>query len=136
MNKSIVVLDTNIYISATFWSGEPYLIVQKAVKQEIVVFISEAIVKELRKVLARDFSIDKKGIGEVVKAVLLFAHLIESKEKASVIKDDPDDDRILECALACKADFIVTRDTHLLEFKNFKGIKIVTPKELLDLIKK
>lgn len=136
MSKSIVALDTNIYVSAIFWSGEPYLVVQKAVKEEIVAFISEDIVKELRKVLSRDFSIDKKDIEEVVKAVLLFVHLIEPKEKVSVIKDDSDDDRILECALACKADFIITQDNHLLKLKEFKGVKIVKPKEFLNLFNK
>ena len=135
MNRPIVVLDTNIYISATFWSGEPYLVVQKAVMQEIIVFISREIVGELRKVLDRDFNIRKNDIEDAVKAVFSFTHLIEPKEKVLIIKDDPDDDMILECALACKADFIVTQDNHLLNFKEFCGVKIITPKEFLRLVK-
>lgn len=135
MNRPIVVLDTNIYVSAAFWSGAPYLVVQKATMEEIIAFISQDIAKELRKVLARDFNIGKKDIEEAVKAVFSFIHLTEPKEKVSIIKDDPDDDRILECALACKADFIVTQDNHLLKLKEFKGVKVVTAKEFLDLIK-
>ena len=134
MNNFIVVLDTNVYISGAFWSGKPYLVVRKAVKQEIIAFISDGIIKELKKVLIRDFNIDKKNIEEIVKAILLFAHLIEPTDKVSVIKDDTDDNKIIECALACKADFIITQDNHLLKLKEFKGIKIITPRQFLDLI--
>ena len=135
MDKHIVVLDTNIYISATFWSGDPYLVVQKAVEQEIIAFTSQDIVAELKKVLARDFNLRKEDIQEAVDAVLVFTHLIRPREKVSVIEDDPDDNKILECALACRASFIITQDNHLLKLKEFKGIKIVTAKEFLDLAK-
>jgi len=135
VNKPIVVLDTNIYVSATFWSGRPYLVVQKAINQDIITFISQDIIAELERVLARDFIIQKKDINEVVDSVLFFTHLIKPKEKVVVIKDDPDDNRILECSLACKADFIVTQDNHLLKLKKFKNIKIVTPKEFLSFVK-
>lgn len=135
MNRPVVVLDTNICISATFWSGEPYLVVQKAVMQEIITFVSNDIVRELRKVLARDFNLGKEDIEEIVKAVFFFTHLTEPREKVSIIKDDPDDDKILECALSCKADFVVTQDNHLLKLKDFKGIRIITAKEFLELIK-
>ena len=130
------MLDTNIYISATFWSGEPYLVVQKAVMQEIIVFVSDEIVKELRKVLARDFNIRKEYIEDIVKSVFFFTHLIGPREELSIIKEDPDDDKILECALACKADFIVTQDKHLLKLKEFRGIKVVTPTEFLRILEK
>ena len=136
MNRPIAVLDTNIYISATFWSGEPYLVVQKAVMQEIIVFVSDEIVKELRKVLARDFNIRKEYIEDIVKSVFFFTHLIGPREELSIIKEDPDDDKILECALACKADFIVTQDKHLLKLKEFRGIKVVTPTEFLRILEK
>ena len=134
MNKHIAVLDTNIYVSATFWSGKPYLVVQKAINQDIITFISQNIIKELKRVLARDFNIQKGDIEEVVNAVLFFTHLIKPKETVSVIKDDPDDDRILECALACKADFIITQDKHLLKLKEFRKIKIVSAKRFIDLV--
>ena len=135
VNKPVAVLDTNIYVSAAFWSGEPYLVVQKAITQEIIDFISQEIVGELREVLARDFNLGKEDIEEIVKAVFFFTHLTKPKEKVSIIKDDPDDDRILECALSCKADFVVTQDNHLLKLKEFRGIKILTPKEFLRILK-
>ena len=133
MNKPIVVLDTNIYVSATFWSGRPYLVIQKAINQDTITFISQDIIAELERVLKRDFLIPKEDINEIIDSVLFFTHLIKPKEKLLVIKEDPDDDRVLECALACKAEFIVTQDKHLLKLKGFRKIKIISPKQFLDL---
>jgi uncharacterized protein len=48
-----------------------------------------------------------------------------------VIGDDPDDDRILECALAGKADLVVSGDRHLRKLKSFRGIGIVHPSDFL-----
>ena len=131
MIKTIVVLDTNIFISAVFWEGKPYILVKKAINQEIIVFISAHIIEEIRKVLVRDFNLTKQEIDDIVSAVLYFTHLIEPKEKVDVIKEDPTDDRILECALACNANFIVSRDNHLLNLKEFRGIKIASPEDFL-----
>ena len=68
--------------------------------------------------------------------MLYFTHLIEPKESIKVIKDDPKDDMVLECAVEGKADFIVSGDPHLLKLKEFRSIKIVTPKQFLDLLRK
>ena len=131
MNKPVVVLDTNIFISAVFWEGKPYRIVNKAINQEIIVFISNEIIKEIRKVLARDFSLEKQEIDSIIDAVAYFTNFIEPKEKVKAVKEDPDDDRIIGCALACNAQFIVSSDNHLLKLKNFRNIKIVSPEEFL-----
>ena len=129
--KTIVVLDTNIFISAVFWEGKPYIVVKKAINQEVIVFISNYIIDEIRNVLARDFNLGKQEIDDIVNAVLYFTHLIKPKESVKVIKDDQKDDKILDCAIACKADFIISQDNHLLNLKSFRGIKIASPEEFL-----
>ena len=134
MIKTIVVLDTNIFISAVFWEGKPYILVKKAINQEIIVFISNYIIDEIRKVLVRDFNLEKQEIEDIVNDVLYFTHLIEPKESVTVIKDDPKDDKILDCAIACNANFIVSQDNHLLNLKIFRGIKIASPEEFLKTI--
>lgn len=135
MDKLIVVLDTNIFISAVFWEGKPYKIVNKAINQEIIVFISQDIIKEIRKVLVRDFMLGKQEISNIIDAVAYFTHFIEPKEKINAVKEDPDDNRIIECALACSAQFIVSSDKHLLNLKKFKNITIVLPEEFLRVLK-
>lgn len=54
--------------------------------------------------------------------------------KLTVIKDDPKDDKFLECAIEAKADFIVSGDHHLKDLKQFRYIKIVSPTEFLDIV--
>jgi len=130
VNKDYVVLDTNI--SATFWQGMPYRIVQLALKQEILAFISQDIFNEIRRVLERDFGRSKPEIDRAIDSFALFTHSVEPKDRVSVIKDDPDDDRILECALASGAFCIVSQDNHLLNLKEFRGIKILSPKQFLQ----
>lgn len=59
--------------------------------------------------------------------------MIDLSEKLSVIKEDKPDNRILECAVAAKADFIVSGDKHLKALKEFGGIKIISASEFLKL---
>ena len=47
------------------------------------------------------------------------------------MRSDPDDDEVLACALAAKADLIVSGDSHLLNLKSYQGIEIVRPAEAL-----
>lgn len=122
-----VVFDTNIYVSAIFWEGKAYHLVRKAINKEIVVFISEAIIAEIRRVLERDFGIGKQEIDDAINGVLHFAQVIEPKDRVEIMREDPADDRILECALACRANFIVTYDKKLLRLKEFMGTTIITP---------
>ena len=133
MNKTIVVFDTNIFISAVFWNGNSYALVKMSINQEIIVFISAHIIEEIRNVLIRDFNLQKQEIDDVINAVLYFTHLVEPKEIVEVIKDDSADDRILECALACNANFIITYDKKILNLKSFRNINIVTPEEFIKI---
>ena len=129
----IIVLDTNIYISSIFWNGGPYIIIKKAINQEFFIYISEYILYEIRKVLGRDFNLHKQEIDDILSSLHQFTHVIEPKERIEAIKEDPDDDKILECAVACRAKYILSYNNHLLKLKEFRRIKILTPKEFLSL---
>ena len=48
------------------------------------------------------------------------------------IEDDPDDDKVLECAVAGNADYIVSGDSHLLDIEEYRGVEIVSPDESLS----
>jgi predicted nucleic acid-binding protein len=49
------------------------------------------------------------------------------------VEDDPDDDRILECAVEAQAQIVVSGDHHLLALQEYKSILIVTPRRFLEL---
>ncbi len=131
MNKPSVVLDTNIYISSLFWGGASYKIVQKAIEQQIIVFISKEILKEIEKVLIRDFNLEKQEIEDVLEAIILFTHIIEVNTKLDLVQEDPDDNKILECAFDSNSNYIVTQDKHLLKLGKFIDIKITSPENFL-----
>ena len=50
------------------------------------------------------------------------------------VTDDPDDDKFIECAVSCGADLIISGDKHLLEIKEYEGIKVLSAAESLLLI--
>ena len=133
MNK-IVVLDTNVIISSIFWIGNSHKIVNLAIEQKITNFTSPEMLNELAKVLREKFKVPEDKIEEQVALVAKYSQITEPKIKVKAIKEDPSDDKILECALSCNADYIVSGNWHLLELETYKGVKIIKPKEFLDLV--
>ena len=103
---------------------------QKGIDQELLIFISKEIIDELKVVLKRDFGLEDQEIEDIISAILLFAHLVETKEKIDVVKDKKDN-IILECAVAADVKCIVSGDSHLLNLKEFRDIKIVSANEFL-----
>ncbi len=130
-----VVLDTNVLISAlVFPDSKPDKILAQARRHDIELFISLFILSELERVLREKFHFTKKESSAVVTAVRAFAHVITPLERIAVVTAKDDDNRILECAIAAQAAFLVTGDKrHLLPLRTYRGIKIVTPAEFLEL---
>ncbi|MBI3588270.1 putative toxin-antitoxin system toxin component, PIN family [Candidatus Micrarchaeota archaeon] len=132
-----VILDTNVIVSGTFWAGASFRVLQLVDKGKLKLFISPSILKEYLKVL-QDGEILGKTSGEqydaglaAVHKLLLNATIVEPKVRVKVVKEDPDDDKVLDAALAAKAQCIITQDRHLLKFKAFEGIPILTPEQFL-----
>ena len=128
------VFDTNILVSATFWNGNPRQAVVKAAQGKVNAFISRAILTEFAHVLARDFGLERDFIRLVLKNYLRALKPLKPQEKISVVELDPADNRVLECAVAGNADYLVTGDKELLALKKFRQTRIVSAKEFLDLV--
>ncbi len=131
-----VVLDTNVLISGTFWTGDSFRIVQLIDKGELTLILSKEILDEYDYILHSDEITEKKAykpecVASILKQVQL-ANFIEPIEKLKVVENDPDDDKFIEAAIAGNADYIISQDNHLLKLKEFRGIKIVTPAEFLN----
>lgn len=131
----IVVLDTNILISAIFWRGLPYKVVLNALKKKYSLCLSTEILNEFEEKLSLKFKFPEDKIKNHIEILMEYGEIVEPIVKVDVIKEDSDDNRILECALSCNADYIISGDKHLLRLKQFKGIKIVTAKKFLEVIK-
>lgn len=134
----IVVLDTNVIISGTFWAGASSKIIRLVETGKIKLILSAAIVAEYEEILDSDEIREKVGHHEermrAIHKVLQLGTLIETTEHIYVIQDDPDDDKFIEAAVAGNAQFIISQDKHLLNLKAYKNIKVIEPEEFLTII--
>ncbi len=127
-----IVFDTNVLISATLWDNsvaQKFLF--KCIKENVQIFSSQEIIEEYKEILARDFDYKEQETGEILERVLQFVTLVTPSKKVDIVKEDADDNKILECAVESKSEYIVSYDKHLLKLKEFQGIKIVRPEEAL-----
>jgi len=130
------VFDTNVFVSALISKrGNPALLLDR-VKKSYTLFISKDILSELKDVISRDkFGYTDEEINTFVEAIISFSDIVNPEIVIEAIKADPDDNKILECAVAAGASYIVSGDRHLLELTEYGKIKIITPKVALDLLK-
>jgi putative PIN family toxin of toxin-antitoxin system len=127
-----VVLDTNVYVSAFKGGrGVPFELWLRAVRREYDTLVSPAIIRELADVLRTDLKWPEAEIIAQLKLMVRVTKIVEPKITLQVIKADPDDDRIVECAVAGNAHLIVSGDHHLAKLKEFEGIGIVRPADFL-----
>ncbi len=123
-----VVLDTNVLISSILFGGKPRQILQLVIQGKINAFLSPAIFTEFKEVLARPkFGLTHEecfAIGKEVEEIFSF---VFPQIVIDLVKDDPDDNAVLECASAADAECIVTGDPHLLNFNSFEQIRIISP---------
>lgn len=125
-----VTFDTNVLLSATLWDAS---VAQKLlfdlIMQDVTIYTTREILSEYRAVLKRDFGFSDEEIEEITGYILSFLTLVNATIKVNVVKDDPDDDIIIECALASNSGYIITYDKHLLNIKEYRGIRILKPEE-------
>ena len=131
-----VVADTNIYVSAIVFGGTSEAILALARAGVADLLVSPAIQKELRSVLRRTFGWTVLQVREALAEVNTVASLVKPSVRLSGILTYDQDHRILECALAAQAQFLVTGDKkHLQHLKTFRGIRIISPREFLDFLR-
>ncbi len=131
-----VTADTNIYISGLLFGGIPRRFLDLARTGAFRLDISESIKSELLKVLREDFAYPEDALRDARGRIERITHLVMPAETLDIIKADPDDNRILECAAAEKSDYIVTGDKrHILPLGNFRGKPIMKVADFLRELK-
>ncbi len=127
-----VVLDTNIFISAFVIPGdkaeEAYL---HMLRGTFALYTSVAILSETAQKLREKFDWPESHTIRFLKNVAKAGHVIKTQPRLHVLADEPDN-RILECAVDARADFIVTGDKHLLSLRNYQGTAIIKLSEFLQ----
>ena len=131
-----VVLDNNTVVSGLLWHGHSRRILDLAREGSLSLYTSTTLLAELDDVLTRaKFATrlarihgDAKTLSE---GYLTLAETVEPTYTPQVVKLDPDDDRVLACALAVGADYIISGDRHLLDLGNYEDIPILNAADFL-----
>ncbi len=131
-----VVIDTNVLISGTISRyGASARIVNAALFREITAIMSQTLLDEyLEAIQRRRITKRYRDIAPRIQDVSEFlrhkAVRVEGRVTESVL-NDPDDDFLLACAVEGKAHCIVSGDEHLLALGQYRGIKILTPRDFV-----
>lgn len=127
-----ITLDTNVLISATLWEGSvSKRLLDNLIRSDCIIFSSPEIIDEYREVLTREFEMDEEETYKIIETLHKALTIIETTSRINHVKTDPDDNKILECAIDSRSDNIITYDKHLLVLENFRGITILKPEEFL-----
>ena len=128
-----VVLDTNVLISAILFGGKPRQILEKAIRGEIRLCLSEPILEELKGVLQRPkFDYSPEMIQFILTELMGIADFVNPSETIDVVLEDPDDNRILECGVEAGANYIITGDSHLLKLSRYLNIEVLNVAAFLE----
>ena len=131
-----IVLDTNVLISGLIKEGKPRdLILEILLNHELLIsreILEVAMIANEPRI--RRY-VDHKDITDFLRDLASSASIVKIKSKFRAVKQDPDDDTILRTAVDGRARLVVSGDSHLLDMKGFRGIRIVSVAEMLQMLK-
>lgn len=134
------VYDTNVIVSGLIaHTGKPYQALEAWRRGDVILLVSKPILDEVVDVLQRPYFRDRRHITRadiegVKRALEADAVMVSPEIRLEVVSNDPDDNRIFECALAGDADCVVSGDHYLLGVKQYQGIPVVTAREFLAIL--
>ena len=130
--QPIAVYDTNVLISGMVWGGVPYDCIELAKKGSVVGITCAEILDEFEEKLTTKLNFTSSQTSEIVTNLLSFLQTVKIANQLKGVTPDPDDDKVIECAVVAGATHIVTGDQkHLLPLQSYQGILIVKAAELL-----
>jgi len=130
-----VVIDTNVFVSGLNFAGRPSEVLELLIKGKIEVFISPFILTELERILRERFEWKAEKTHRVLNRIRAKTILVLPKIRVSAIKEKDDDNRILECAVEAKVEYLISGDRkHLLPLREYQGVKILSPAEFMHTV--
>ncbi len=125
-----IVADTNVVVSALLWGGPPRAILTAAREYRIALFTSAALITELEDVLGRaKLARRLASIGhtpaDLLDRYLSLVRYVTATPLSEPVSRDPDDDQVIACAIAARAELIVSGDRDLLDLDHAHGIPIL-----------
>ena len=131
--KYRLVLDTNVIISSILFGGSPKQLIDKITSRGISVYTSSKLIAELVEVLRKKFYFSEEKVVKIENEIIEKFEIVYPSKNIKVARD-VDDNMVIEAAVEGKCNYIISRDKDLTDLKKYKDIKILNPKEFLDLI--
>lgn len=131
-----LVFDSNIFIAAFLAKGLASDIVKLGESGKLQIYASREILDEVKEKLIEKAKLDRSYVDELIQHLEQAVLIVKPRRKLQVIKADPEDNKILECAVEAKANLIISMDKHLIKLKSYGTIGIVHPKTLTWIIPK
>lgn len=131
-----LVLDANIFIAAFFAKGLASDILRLGETGRIQIYTSEAILDEVEGKLIEKAKLNRHLVEKFIRHLGKAVHLVKHRRRLHVIKADPDDNKILECAVEANVNLIISMDKHLIKLKTYEHIGIVHPRTLTWILPK
>jgi putative PIN family toxin of toxin-antitoxin system len=125
-----VVVDSNVYISALLLGESARQLIASGESRLVDIYSSEPIMNEVERVFRDKFRWSQERVAAAASYLRSLSRFVDPQCTVSDCRD-PDDNRVLECAIEAKAAFIVTGDHHLLDLDPYQGIAILSPREFL-----
>jgi len=133
-----IVLDSTILVSAFLTPAGLSSEILRFASLKLFEFISsDEILEEtrfsllLKNRIRRKYPYTDREVEEYISAMREACAIQTNLPTISVVKQDAKDDKILACAFAADADYIISRDVHLLDLKEYQGIKILKPEDFI-----
>ena len=129
-----VVLDTNIFISGIHWTGHSGKLIDAWLDDRFELISSEEILQELaRTLLTFKRPLPEEDIMNWISLIAAKAFIVAPTIDFEAVKTDPDDNKFVNAAVEGNAEYIVSQDTDLLNIKEFRGMKILSPQDFLTI---
>ena len=131
----IVVFDTNVLFSGLGWRGTPYRCLELARAGLVEGLTCREVLEELAEKLETKLGFSSVQVTDTIGDLLTFLQLVTITHRLKVVTADPDDDKVVECAVVGGATHLVTGDRrHLLPLESYQGIAIVSAADFLALV--
>jgi putative PIN family toxin of toxin-antitoxin system len=134
--KPKVVLDSVVLVSAFLTEGLTAELLAQC-REKVKLYTAEDILQEIRRVLLEKVYIRNRykysdtDVEIFVNRFREKSTIVDPLPDLHVIERDPKDDKILACAVAVQADYIISRDLDLLELETYQEIQIITPENFI-----
>lgn len=127
-----VVIDTNVFVSAVFWSGHPLSIIESWIDDKFQLMLTEEIYDEYSRVLNIIAEKIAKDIDNILNIIKMKAVWNTSIKLESQVCADQDDDKFIACAISSRSKIIISGDKLLLSCSGYNNIEIIRPKTFIE----